>query len=57
MNPALILGSVTGAMMSTPALGPISKAATSPVPSLGYGGAYTFANVFLTFTGTLMMSL
>lgn len=57
MNPALLLGAVTGAMTSTPALGAISDAAKSPVPSLGYAGTYTFANVFLTFAGTLMMTL
>ena len=51
------LGAVTGAMTSTPALGVISEAAKSPVPSLGYAGTYTFANVFLTFSGTLMITL
>lgn len=57
MNPVLLLGAVTGAMTSTPALGAISDAAKSSVPALGYAGTYTFANVFLTFAGTLMMAL
>jgi len=39
------------------ALGAINDAAKSTVPSLGYAGTYTFANVFLTFAGTLMMAL
>lgn len=57
MNPVLLLGAVTGAMTSTPALGAINDAAKSNVPALGYAGTYTFANVFLTFAGTLMMTL
>lgn len=57
MNPVLLLGAVTGAMTSTPALGAINDAAKSSVPSLGYAGTYTFANVFLTLAGTLMMTL
>jgi putative transport protein len=57
MNPVLLLGAVTGAMTSTPALGAINDAAKSTVPSLGYAGTYTFANVFLTFAGSLMMTL
>ena len=57
MNPVLLLGAVTGAMTSTPALGAINDAAKSSVPALGYAGTYTFAYVFLTFAGTLMMTL
>ena len=57
MSTPLLLGAVTGAMTSTPALGAINDAAKSTVPSLGYAGTYTFANVFLTFAGTLMMAL
>lgn len=57
MSPPLLLGAVTGAMTSTPALGAINDAAKSTVPSLGYAGTYTFANVFLTFAGTFMMTL
>ena len=57
MNPVLLLGAVTGAMTSTPSLGAVNEAAESPVPALGYAGTYTFANVFLTFAGTLLMVL
>jgi putative transport protein len=57
MNPALLLGSITGAMTSTPALNVVTEAARSGVPALGYAGTYTFANVLLTFAGALMMVL
>jgi putative transport protein len=57
MNPALLLGSITGAMTSTPSLGIVQQAARSSLPALGYAGTYTFANVFLTFAGSAMMRL
>ncbi len=57
MSTPLLLGAVTGAMTSTPSLGAINDAAKSTVPSLGYAGTYTFANVFLTFFGTVIMTL
>ncbi len=57
MNPALLLGAITGAMTSTPALNVVNEAARSSVPTLGYAGTYTFANVLLTFAGALMMVL
>ena len=57
MNPALLLGSITGAMTSTPALNVVTEAARSGVPALGYAGTYTFANVLLTFAGALMVVL
>lgn len=57
MNPALLLGAITGGMTSTPALNVISDAAKSEAPALGYAGTYTFANVLLTFAGTIMMAL
>ena len=57
LNPALLLGSVTGAMTSTPALTVLNKAARSPVPALGYAGTYTIANVLLTFAGTFIAML
>jgi putative transport protein len=57
MNPALLLGSMTGAMTSTPAMNVVTEAAGSGVPALGYAGTYTFANVLLTFAGALMMRL
>jgi putative transport protein len=57
MNPALLLGSITGAMTSTPAMNVVTEVAHSGVPALGYAGTYTFANVLLTFAGALMMLL
>ena len=57
MNPALLLGSITGAMTSTPSLNVVNDAAQSQLPSLGYAGTYTFANVLLTFAGTYLMTL
>ena len=57
LNPALLLGSLTGAMTSTPALGAVTSAAQSSVPAIGYAGTYTFANVMLTFCGAYMMTL
>ena len=57
LNPALLLGSLTGAMTSTPALNVVTDAARSAIPALGYAGTYTFANVLLTFAGALMMTL
>ncbi len=57
LNPALLLGSLTGAMTSTPALGVVTDAARSSVPAIGYAGTYTFANVLLTFAGSYMMMI
>jgi putative transport protein len=57
LNPALLLGSITGAMTSTPSLNVLTEISRSSVPALGYAGTYTFANVLLTFAGTMMMML
>jgi putative transport protein len=57
LNPALLLGSLTGAMTSTPALAVVTEAARSSVPAIGYAGTYTFANVMLTFAGSYMMMI
>ena len=57
LNPALLLGSLTGAMTSTPALSALQDAAKSSMPALGYAGTYAFANVLLTLAGTLIMLL
>ena len=57
LNPALLLGSLTGAMTSTPALSAVQDAAKSSMPALGYAGTYAFANVLLTLAGTLIMLL
>lgn len=57
MNPALLLGAVTGSMTSTPSLNVVNEVSKSNIPSLGYAGAYTFANVFLTLAGTIIVAL
>ncbi len=55
MNPALLMGAITGAMTSTPSLSVVTEASKSYIPAIGYAGTYTFANVFLTFAGSLML--
>jgi putative transport protein len=57
LNPAVLLGAITGAMTSGAALSIVNSAARSSVPSLGYTGAYAFANVILTIAGTLIVRL
>jgi putative transport protein len=42
MNPALLLGAVTGAMTSTLAMDVVTEVAHSGVLALGYAGTYTF---------------
>jgi putative transport protein len=55
MNPALLLGAMTGAMTSTPALGIVTRLAKSGLPAVGYAGTYPFANIVLTLVGTVLM--
>ena len=55
LNPAEVLGGVTGSMTSGAALSVVTDAAKSNAPALGYTGAYAFANVILTVAGTLIM--
>ena len=57
MNPAVLLGAITGAMTSGAALSVVNDAARSSAPALGYTGAYAFANVILTLAGTLIVRL
>lgn len=57
MNRAVLLGALTGAMTSTPALGIVQQAAKSNVPALGYAGTYALANVLLTLAGTIIVVL
>jgi putative transport protein len=57
MNGAILMGAITGAMTSTPALTQITKLAKSSVPTLGYVGTYAFANVLLAVAGTIIMLL
>ncbi|MCB1838863.1 MAG: hypothetical protein H6858_05880 [Rhodospirillales bacterium] len=55
MNPALLMGAITGAMTSTASLNIVMDMAKSQVPALGYAGSYTVANVILTFFGALLV--
>ena len=57
LNPAVLLGAITGSMTSGAALSIVNSAARSSVPALGYTGAYAFANVILTVAGTLIVRL
>lgn len=57
MNPVLLLGALTGAMTSTPALKVLNDMSGSTVPALGYAGTYTFANVFLTIAGASIIMM
>lgn len=47
IHPVLLFGGITGSMTSGASLSVVTKAANSPMPSLGYTGAYAFANVLL----------
>nr|MDJ0951778.1 transporter [Alphaproteobacteria bacterium] len=57
LNAAILLGAITGAMTSTPALGVVQDAAKSSVPALGYAGTYAFSNILLTLAGTAVVML
>ena len=53
--PVLLFGGITGSMTSGASLSVVTKAANSPVPALGYTGAYAFANVLLTIAGSIIL--
>ena len=55
IHPVLLFGGITGSMTSGAALSVVTKAANSPMPSLGYTGAYAFANVLLTVAGSVIL--
>ncbi len=55
MSPVILLGGLAGSITSTPALAIINKNAKSTLPSLGYAGAYAFANILLTIVGQIAM--
>jgi putative transport protein len=57
LDPVLLLGALTGAMTSGPALSLVTKEAQSSLPALGYTGTYALASILLTFAGTLIMHL
>jgi len=55
LNPVILFGAITGAMTSGACLSVVTGAAKSPVPALGYTGAYAFANVLLTICGSIIL--
>ncbi|UCD66435.1 MAG: hypothetical protein JSW69_02075 [Deltaproteobacteria bacterium] len=55
IHPVLLLGGITGSMTSGASLSVVTKAANSHMPSLGYTGAYAFANVLLTIAGSVIL--
>lgn len=55
IHPVLLFGGITGSMTSGASLSVVTKAAKSPIPSLGYTGAYAFANVLLTIAGSIIL--
>lgn len=57
LNPAVLLGGITGAMTSGASLSVVTGAAKSAVPALGYTGSYAFANVLLTVAGSIILVL
>jgi len=57
LEPVVLLGALTGAMTSGPALGLLTREARSPVPTLGYTGTYAMASILLTAAGSLIMHL
>ena len=57
MNPVHLLGGITGSMTSGAALSVVNQEAGNSLPSLGYTGAYAFANILLTVAGSLILLL
>ena len=55
IHPVLLFGGITGSMTSGASLSVVTKAANSSMPSLGYTGAYAFANVLLTIAGSIIL--
>jgi putative transport protein len=55
IDPVLLFGGITGSMTSGASLSVVTKAANSSMPSLGYTGAYAFANVLLTVAGSIIL--
>lgn len=55
INPVLLMGGITGSMTSGACLSIVNREAQSTIPSLGYTGAYAFANVLLTVAGSVIL--
>lgn len=54
LEPVILLGALTGAMTSGPALTVLTRESRSSVPALGYTGTYALAGILLTIAGTLL---
>jgi putative transport protein len=57
MNPALLLGAVTGSVTCTPAMAAVSSDAKSSIPTIGYAGTYAFATILCAIAGSIMARL
>jgi putative transport protein len=57
LNPALLLGAMTGAGTCTAALNTVKEDAKSMVPVIGYTVPYAIGNVMLTVWGALIVSI
>ena len=57
LNPAVLMGALTGAMTSGAALSVVTREANSAVPAIGYAGTYAFGNVLLMIAGPLILLL
>ena len=57
INPVLLLGGIAGSMTSGASLSIVNQEANSSIPSLGYTGAYAFANILLTVAGSVILLL
>ncbi|HID98467.1 MAG TPA: hypothetical protein EYP57_09835 [Thermodesulfobacteriaceae bacterium] len=55
IQPVLLVGGITGSMASGAALSTLLQGADSSVSALGYTGAYSFANIFLTIAEPLII--
>lgn len=55
IHPVLLFGGITGSMTSGASLSVVTAEAKSHIPSLGYTGAYAFANVLLTIAGSIIL--
>ena len=55
LEPVLLLGALTGAMTSGPALNLLTREAKSSAPALGYTGTYALASIISTIAGTLIL--
>jgi putative transport protein len=55
LSPVVLMGALTGAMTSGPALSLVTAEARSDAPVVGYSGTYAFACILLAISGTLVM--